>query len=298
MTNYKQQILTKKPNSMKKLVFLSVIAAIAMTLISCDKTSDPVTVDSLPKVTVSGYVKANFGGLMDVAVPAGTILNFSIPNSNYGGASGNYIIQATTDADGKYSVQIPVYTVPITLSVFGTNFTHSYKESATVTYNKVYTLSPQALTVTPYVDQPNKNYTFVAQNITDINGDIIPTKTVTLSGKLEYKSAIVSSVYDTTAIPTGTVVDVYIKLQANGSLAQYEEERQITVGANGTYSIDVPMIEAGVATVRMRSEINLEYKNETNPKYWFRYTLDEIVNLYEYPITKNLMYVRGSQLSF
>ncbi|MDR2511831.1 MAG: hypothetical protein LBC89_05175 [Bacteroidales bacterium] len=138
---------------MKKVIFLTAITAIAMMFTSCEKESKPVTVDSLPKVIVSGYVKADFGELMQTAVPAGTILNFSIPNSNYGGASGNYIIQATTDNDGKYSVEIPVRTSPISLSVFGTNFTHSYKESSNVTYSKVYTLPAQALTVTPYVDQ-------------------------------------------------------------------------------------------------------------------------------------------------
>ncbi|MDR2511827.1 MAG: hypothetical protein LBC89_05155 [Bacteroidales bacterium] len=56
------------------------------------------------------------------------------------------------------------------------------------------------------------------------------------------------------------------------------------------------MIEAGVASVRMTSAINLEYGS--SPKYWYRYTLDVTTSLFEYPITKDFLYVRGTQLSF
>jgi hypothetical protein len=284
---------------MKKLTFLAAIAVIAMTFASCEKESKPVTVDSLPKVTVSGYVKADFGGFVETAVPAGSILNFVIPNSNYGGGSGNYTIQATTDANGHYSVQIPVKNSPISLSVVGTNFTHVYQESLNVSYDKVYVLSAQALTVTPNVDQPNKNYSFVGQNITDIDGDIIPTKTVTLSGQLIYRSSYINGVYDTLNIPTGTPVDVFIRLQSvDGGSAKYEKQEQITVGASGNYSIEVPMIVGGYANIMMSSAINLEYQNGTSPKYWYRHSLDVSTTLYEYPQTQNFMYVRGNQLSF
>jgi predicted nucleic acid-binding Zn-ribbon protein len=285
------------------------MVVITMIFSSCKKyeLSEQFSIESLPTVTLTGSVTAPLENGKMLFVPQGTIISFSITNNQYDihvdSEAGKHVITATVDASGKYSVNIPVTSVGVSVQVTSNNFYYDYKESDIVTYKRNFKFNDRTISCLP-----NKNLdidlTFAVENIY-LTNEIVPTKNVTISGKLEYQSNLNTSSYeiDTVAIPQGTQFKATIELtEYNATSATYKQEIMVTVGANGAYSINVPMIVDGKAIVELEGVTNLQYvvKNGTDiiSDHIYRHTLDQMITVYEVPLTnKNFVYTRGAQLN-
>lgn len=316
---------------MKKVSLFLAICIIALS--SCKKyeLSEELTIDktleSFDKVTISGVVTSDFDATnasTNEYVPAGTVLTFSVSYADYGIPMTNpennrHYFTATVGQNGKYTLDIPVPTHAINVDVTSDDFVHSYKESESLTYDRNFSFSPTTISVNHKTNNNVHNFTFTSSNLLTQNGSIVPTKTVTFSGKMEYISQThyrlatdgtsLPTEIDTIAVPAGTVVTIHITLTEIGfSTAQYTKDLSVTVGSEGTYSIEVPMISGGVASINMVSYVNLQHKlknddivggnfittTETN---YFRYDLSASAGIYEYNKTdQNFMFVKGIKL--
>lgn len=279
--------------NMKKIIILSLVACVVL-MGSCKKyeLSEDYTVDkalaNCQEVTVSGVVKADFDG-SDMAstdfVTSGTLV-FSVPNTAYGIPATNpekdkQYFYATIGAGGSYSVKIRVPSHPIMVSVYSNDFKYTYKESGVISYERNYKITTADFSVNPQTSMV-KNIDFApATETTEYpNGVINTSKTFKMSGKFEYvkqnyKKAIIDAFVwssddyqaDTVAIPSGTNVRAEITLTEYGKFLDPTAPRltkvvDVKIGASGSYSIDVPMIENGEATVKLFVYANLEYTNK------------------------------------
>jgi hypothetical protein len=118
--------------------------------------------------------------------------------------------------------------------------------------------------------------TYAAGTVNPTDRDVlVPTTTVTVSGKLEY--------YSDTAkrnVPEGTTVIAVITLKdPNNNNKEYKERQIITVSTGGYYSIKVPMIERGKASVDLDAENFWEFMDifNNNKRTIHRYELNETI---------------------
>ena len=325
---------------MKKIMFFIAIIAIAFS--SCKKyeLSEDLTVDktlgSFKTVTVSGVVttedfdKTDAPGKFDY-VTSGT-LTFYVENAEYGiptpAASKNNEVTcqyfyATIGADGKYTVDIPVPTKEIEVNVTSHTLLHSCKESATVTreHNFVLKAGTTKFFVNPQTNMI-QNFEFVKESDVLYNPEN-PNLNVTLSGKFEYVSKDwdpkisynvtttsweYSSSKDTVAIPSGTNVKAEIEVSNFDGDIIHRSTTTVSVGANGAYSLQVPMVEGGKADVKFSGFKNLEYTlsedtldgtvvTTKNTKNTYRYELNVTANIFDMNRDKqDFLFVKGVKL--
>ena len=298
-----------------KKVFLSLVVLAAL-MSSCKKyeLSEEYSIDKLPKVKVTGIVTIPTESGKMLFAPEGKTIYFSVPkdvynlDNHYGkDPEGKYITSATIQKDGKYEAYIPVPSYGVDVEITGEVFNANYKESDVVSYEKNYRLNSTSMFC--HLNTPNqtKDLTYSGYSIPTENGEITPTKTVSLSGKIEYESAarIISSPYsfsyDVTPFPQGTKIKAEITLREYDSYygPYYKTEKEITVGSDGKYSIDIPMIVNGYASVTLTAAKNLKYSvyvdgvNDESEKM-YRFEIDEDIYLYEDAnLTKNIVAVKG-----
>lgn len=291
---------------MKKIVIL--LSVFALVFSSCKKydISNPVNVNSFPKVSISGVVKASFEeGKVDAPIPAGTELVFTISNASYmTGATGSHVVTVITGQNGEYTVEIPVPSNGLNAVVSSSDFISEYIVTDNISYNKVYKLAPKTVALRQDVNVI-ENLTFVGTAIDDTGNEnrIEPTSTSKLSGTLEYLSRIDendNSIYS--YIPNGTKIEVKITLtefeDEDPIAGKYIETQTITVGNSGKYTIDVPMIPDGKAKVEINSATILEfteYNSENQAvKKDYRYKLEQSVLVYEKDVNeKDFKYTQG-----
>ncbi|MBR6458239.1 MAG: hypothetical protein IKS71_06545 [Bacteroidales bacterium] len=108
---------------------VAVLAAACGMLFSCTPEQSKLTVDTFSqkaqivgKVTYDRGIKWNSGiidSYSDYQAASGVKVVARIPYSEIGGSSakGNYEIEATTDSQGKYTMDIPVGTSSLTVTV-------------------------------------------------------------------------------------------------------------------------------------------------------------------------------------
>jgi hypothetical protein len=292
------------------------IAAVATTVVltalsSCKKYEvSEYSVKNLQKAVVTGIVTTSFGVDQEDYAPSGTVLTFKIANSEYGvtgNEAGYYVVTSTVGDNGKYSVEIPLREDgnPVNVLVTSNSFIHSYKESDDISFDRKYVFNNSGFTVSQSAGNFFK-FSFSPEIlIKDLYGNnITPTSTVTFSGKLSYLSSYhyQNGLSDTLPIPSGTTIKATIRLtsELGSGNGFYREERTITVGTNGSYSLSVPMIESGRAVVLLEGYKDCQYtvynnSNEVISNYWYRYELSASEHTYEYPRVCNFMFSRISQ---
>jgi len=303
---------------MKKL--LIPIAVCAMIFTSCKKydVSEELKLESLPTVEIKGTVYADLdetNGILEYA-PAGKEVRVVVAYSQYGlsSGSGNLIRKAEIQANGEYSVSVPVITQGI---------------SATLTFEEFdyQVLTKNANGVEELIW---KRFSHGGQNINNLgsskvidvrvnvqysSGSIAPNDTilkrpstfVELSGKLEYvkddsttSSGITPMDGLWASVPAGTKVYAEIKL-TDADNKTYEEQVTITVAAGGEYKVNVPMTERGSATVKLTGEGFWQLKVVDTPdnknEFW-RYELNQTFTVYNTnSIDKNAKFVAVNKIN-
>lgn len=288
---------------MKKIVFYAAAAvvALAFTLTSCEKydVSEPLNLSSLRTVTIKGDLYAQLDKTNSTleSAPEGLIVTFSIPLSDYNPESdsdGNHIMTTKTDANGKFSINVPVVSSGVDVTVSFESFISSVLEDIGLTENFEKTWlferidlsisglgagnSQELIDLGSLVYQPTSS---------DPNSDsFIPNTSITYEGALTYlvktKAGVVQT--DTSLfgpIPIGT--DLLVKIVSKNEFGNktFKQTKTVTTTAGGKYQIEVPLVTNGTATIQVTSEEILEYENTINDKkYLFVYKLDFTDNLY------------------
>jgi len=300
---------------MKRLFM--VVAAATMMFTSCKKyeVSEPVDLDSLPKVTLKGTVYANLDETKPELqfAPAGTVVRVSIPYKDYDANNqsvGYYVKTTTVDAKGEYSFEVPTVSKGVTATVSFEDFTANVKivdplgETKTVLKHfKCVDRTAAGLGKGQGVGDYIKIDAQYTTNATDPNADVIvPTTEVDLSGKLEYMRIDSSSmgVDQWSSVPSGKkiIVKIVLKDQDPTSTRKYEVIKTITSGA-GTYTVKVPMIERGVATVTLSGEIFEELRiAATDKRELWRHELNQPFTVYNLNMPKqDAQYVKSGKIN-
>ena len=253
------------------------IAIMATMLASCKKyeLSEEIKLESLPTVTIKGTVFAVLNetnsSLEFQFAPMGTVVSVSIPYSDYdltNTSSGYYVKTTTIDAKGNYELTVPVVSKGVKATISYADFTYNVR-----TLNKV---GQEVIVVKHFscldrvieklgTGQSNNHIGIDAKysvNATDPNaGAIVPTKTVTVSGKLEYYSKVNNTCTqeDLIDVPVGTKIKAIITLSdPNADTPSVPREHRvtatITIGASGGYEIKVPMAVGCVASIELYAE--------------------------------------------
>jgi len=214
---------------MKKIRLFSGLAMLALlcqTGCTDDVVSSSISVDQLPKASITGYVTTEMNlqtaGLE--MVPEGTKLfvevNYSDLNSS---ATGKWKDTVSVAADGKYQVAVPAtgngVTVTITPFAFEADQTQGFG-ALYKTIKKAYNASPvqfmlrsgQAL---------SKDITYTISNLPNF------VDKVSISGKVQ--ANLNAAIVGLENVPDGTVINFYTSSWKDSVTVQ-----------NGTYSIVVP----------------------------------------------------------
>ena len=305
---------------MKKIFVLLAVSAMFFT--SCKKydASEPLDLGTLPKVTLTGIVYAQLDETTPTLefAPAGTTVSVSIPYSNFNldaTATGNYIQSSVIGADGKYSIQIPVVTEGVTATISFSEFTHNVKKvnSVGVVENVLTHFNLADKSVAKLGAGKGEgarisiDATYASTTTNPNDASIItPTHKIKVSGKLEYP-ANDTAVFVLKEVPTGTVVAATITLTAPGigtTTRKYEEVISYTVGTEGRYEIEVPMVANGSATIKLNGESFWTYTNTTddNKRELWRYELNTSVSgIYNVPSKeikdKNIKYAAKTKIN-
>jgi hypothetical protein len=301
---------------MRNLFVLIALAAIMFA--SCKKyeTSDPLDLNTLPKVTLTGTVYADLNERLNGVEPlTGENLDgssvkikvqVSVPYANYfsgNNSDGNWLSAAVdVDADGNFSIDVPVVSGGVTATVSFSDFTYNVKKSNTVgqEYTVLRHFTCNNIRVSNLGEGETNRIIEAVYNPTSPNPNndnvLNPTGEVTVTGKLEYESDNNST---TRGIPVDTKVTVIITL-TDPDYRIYKKTQTIQPGYDGIYTIQVPMVEQGTATVRLVSEGFWQYTIiSTGDQAYYRYTLDRTMTIYNYSIQKgkNYTYTRQNKVS-
>jgi hypothetical protein len=279
-----------------------VVAAATMMFTSCKKyeVSEPLNLETLPKVTLKGTVYADLDETKPELqfAPAGTVVRVSIPYKDYDvkdKSAGYYVKTTTVDSKGEYSIDVPTVSSGVEATISFEDFTANVKIvdplGETKTVLKHFSCADRKAAglgkgqgLGDYIKIDAK----YAANAKDPNADVIvPTTEVDLSGKLEYvriDSSAAGGVDQLSGVPAGKkiVVKILLEDQDPASTRKYEVTKTINSGA-GTFTVKIPMIERGKATVTLEGEMFEELRvatpSDTKREMW-RYELDAAITVY------------------
>ena len=255
------------------------IAIMATMFTSCKKydVSEELNLESLPdKVILQGTAYAR----LDETLPAGQykvvpkevlVVSVSIPYKDYDANSrsnGFYVKKAKIDADGKYSVEIPVVSTGVTATISFEDFPYDVKTENGVgqTSNVLKHFTCADVVVAGLgkgqsVGKYHKIDATYSVNATEPNAtELLPTKTVDVTGKMEYIAGLDSSASPNYSrisfVPSGTNVTAIITLVDPNSTPQrtYKVTQTVRIEGSGAYNMKVPMAEGCVATVKLHGE--------------------------------------------
>ncbi len=300
---------------MKKLL-LYLAAIPVFTFTSCEKyeVSEPLNISSLAKVTVVGDVYAELDKTNNSLenAPQGLSVTVSIPISNYNSSNNSgekYIIKTTVDANGKFSIDVPIVSKGVSATFSFESFTSTVIEEVGVTdTSKVTSLFELTNKTISGLGTGNSNELIDLGSLeyqatsTDPNSDsFIPTTSIKYEGSLSYAYRIRAGVNqpDTAifaSVPAGTVIRVKIVSRNEFGDKEYKETKTVTTTSNGMYSIDIPLVKYGTASIELSSQEILQLENIIlNERYLYVYDLNVSDNLYfvDYE-NKEHEYVQGS----
>lgn len=268
---------------MKKTFFYATAAAVtlAFAFTSCEKyeVSEPLQLSSLPTVTIEGdmYAQLDKTNSNLENAPAGLTVTVSIPLSDFNPNSdsdGNHIIKTKTDANGKFSIAIPVVSSGVDATISFESFTASVLEELgqTGVYEKttLFELGNKSVSglgagnSTKLIDLGSLVY--VASSTDPNAGSFTPNTSITYAGTLSYpvkrKAGVLQS--DTllyAPIPAGTIVVVKITSKNAFGNQEFKQTSTITTTAGGKYEVQVPLVLNGTATLSMTSTEILEFED-------------------------------------
>ena len=298
----------------KLLLYLAAIPVLTFT--SCEEydVTEPLSISSLRTVTVTGDVYAELDKTNSTLekAPQGLRVTVSVPVSSYStnnNSGEKYLTTATVDADGKFSINVPVVTNGVSATFSFESFTSSVIEEIGVTdtsrVTSLFELSNRTISglgsgnSNEIVDLGSLEY---QESSTDPNANTFtPSTSITYSGSLSYEYRIRAGVNqpDTSIfnpIPVGTVIRVDITSRDEFGTKEYKETRTIRTTANGEYTMDVPLVRNGTATIELSSTEILQLENIIlDERYLYVYDLNITDNLFfvDYE-DKEYEYVRGT----
>lgn len=254
---------------MKKQIFFAAATVLAFAFTSCKKyeVSAPLDLSGLSKVQVSGTLLAELdesnAGLE--TIPAGVKVTATIdldqynPNNN---SNDKHVVSATTDANGRFSINIPVTTAGVDVQLSFESFTYEKvfvdygtEKLSEVTQYKLDNVSLNDLGVDASETSIDLSDLVYYEDDTDPNaGTFTPTTSITYSGVLTYEVERRAGVLQpdtiiTAPIPAGTVlfVDIYSEDMFG---REFYQSKSVTVTAGGNYSIEVPLVKNGYAEIQ------------------------------------------------
>jgi hypothetical protein len=288
------------------------LALVAMMFASCKKyeASEALNLKSLPTVTLTGTVYANLDETTPTLefAPAGTIVRVSVPYSDYdlnNTSGGNWISDPfTLGSDGQFTIAVPVVSSGVKATLSFSDFTYKVKQQNGVLQDETILkhfhcgdITKSNLGAASAEGDRIKIDAQYASTTVDPNGDVVltPSKTVTVSGKLEYQKSDTSLA----VVPEGTTIIAQITLTAPDA-REYKVTKSVTVGVAGTYSIAVPMVAWGEASIKLSGEAFWEYTTvATGKRALYRYVLSTTVGgIYNVDIQpdKDETYTKGVKI--
>ena len=295
---------------MKKL-FIP-LGIIAIVFASCKKyeTSEELDLSTLEKVVVKGTVYADLDETTSNPqfAPAGTKVYISVPYTQYNpnAGSGNWISEpAILNANGQFSIEVPVLSKGINAKISFDDFTYTVKRYNAAgevenvqKYFSLNDITVNGLGSRSNNEQPLKNidvkYTSSVTN--PLQDSLTPTHEVNVETAFFYIRSNNGNSSDTVAASNANVfVKIALVIDGEVPARTYEVEKVATIDANGKINLKVPMVQGGKATITLRGEEFWKYHNGTEEKT-YRYTLTGGATVYnqDYVLAQKYFYTRGS----
>ncbi len=217
---------------MKKLFFLAAAAIFAFT--ACEKQQSELNLEgNVKKATISGqlvYLQDHAGAATEEIAVANQRVYFEVAGTTYSGtaASGNLYFAATTDANGAYTISVPVGAK----SIAGNLKTDQIKldKDGKAIYLKNTT---KAITVVADENRAEKIIAAIDNVLTDCQGSC------TVKGKISYNAGVVEKggvkEDGLVAAPAGVIVTIAAKFDDNNTRTFTTETK-----ADGSYEIAIP----------------------------------------------------------
>lgn len=305
---------------MKKVVLFAAASLVAFAFTSCKKyeVSEPLDLAALPTVTIKGDLYAQLdetnGGLENA--PKGLKVTVSVPLIDYNPdntSGGNHIITTKTDANGKFSIKVPVVSSGVKAVISFESFTASVIKSvgqtaieektslfelADQTKNNLGTGNSQEL-------MDLGNLTYLATSTDPNAGTFTPTSSITVEGILTYpiKRKVGNPAPDTTIyapIPEGTVLVVKISSKDEFGTKEFKQTINVVTTAGGKYLVEVPMVQNGTASIEVKGSEILAYEDliaspNVNALYNMKLSFTETLSFVDY-IEKDHKYTLGTKV--
>ena len=296
------------------------IAVMAMIFTSCKKyeVSEPLDLESLPTVKLKGTVYAPLdetkpSGTLDLVPQAKLVVRVSVPYSDYdpnNNSGGYYVKEATITGNGTYEVDVPYVSTGVDATISFMDFDYMVKEQ------NDYGETREVLKHFVRTDQVIKglgsgqaegarteiNGTYPAASVTTEPGSgvLVPKYNAQLKGLLEYNdrdTGVAPGTPRYSRVPD-TKVTATIKLTAPDGRT-HEVIRTVDV-KSGAYTIDVPMVAKGTATVIFNDESFWEFTNVAGDRAMHRYTIKDTATVYDYSgaaqVAPDYRYKMGAKL--
>ncbi|MDR1458782.1 MAG: hypothetical protein LBI60_01000 [Bacteroidales bacterium] len=295
---------------MKRLFFP--IALIAIMFASCKKyeTSEALDLSTLPTVTLTGTVYAELDETRAgyETAPAGTMIWVSVPYKSYSTTtvdSGKWISETTLNSAGQFSINVPVVPKGVSATISFADFTYEVTKLNSLGQQRQQ-MEYFSRAAIPAISLSNGKTEYIMEPLYYTSNSINPrdtniftsSSTVTISGKMEYRDSISGTTLK--SVPYGTTLTATITL-TNSDNKQYKEIQTVTVNYAGSYSISVPMVERGTASVKLEGEGFWEYTTlyPSTERAIYRYTLNQTIPVYNFQnqIGKDFLYTAQNKVS-
>lgn len=263
------------------------MAGVAGLLSSCKQEQSSYTMDSLQgTATITGVVKYN-PGYQEVAsgesvldgyyVPVeGVTVNVNVPYSSLGiSGSGSKAYSATTDASGRYEIQLPM-----SASATSINNVEVTVESFYKTYNLYQKGSQETQFVVIPIDDAlynvkNKQNVNANRNNVNVVEDLLCDAEYEIDAEYAGVATITGEVtyypgywIDSSGTPKESEDRAAIGAEVSASVTIGNEQRTFTttVSSNGTYKLSIP-----VSVKSSTSSVNLSVKSYVAPYNDYEY---------------------------
>lgn len=295
------------------------MAGVAGLLSSCKQEQSSYTMDSLQGVaTITGVVKYN-PGYQEVAsgesvldgyyVPVeGVTVNVNVPYSSLGiSGSGSKAYSATTDASGRYEIQLPmsasatsINNVEVTVESFYKTY-NLYQKGSQETQFVVIPIDDALYNVKnkPKVNANRNNVNVVEDLLCDAEYEIDAeyAGVATIKGEVTYFPGYW---LDEQNVPQKSQDRVAIGAEVSASVTIGTEKRTYTatVGSNGTFTLSVPVsVKSSTASINVSVS---NYVAPYNSKEYDYQTGKYVIKTEQYHtyagITKQVTAVRGGEV--
>lgn len=208
-----------------------ILFALALIFASCQKdiTTSELTLDLSKKATLKVYLFAELDNTIQgyEAVPNGTKIMITIPNSSFNSSvSGNYIDSATVN-NGFVEITVPTTSTGVTVTFKLAEFTYAQVQpfgSVSTTISKIYYLTGAAPTITVFPGESKTKQ--IIYNGQDTLDNFVEKVTCAFILKADMDETIAGN----ENVPQGTVINLYTTTWAGTA----------TVGSDGKITATIP----------------------------------------------------------